>query len=269
MLLLLMVLYITAIFMTKLFGKKVNDNEKVQMYFGNIPRSMFTLFQIVTCEGWNEVARDMMEDDAIGFWISIVFIGFLMFTNLALLNLVMGIILENILTISNQDDPIEMMEKERIHSLNSLRKAFDEIDVDKDGHLTLDELRVALRSSETSVKQALAKMDVGMWDAGELFVLLDYDRSGTLSADEFTQGCMQARGSATARQVLELQCGSHRMWSNMHEQSETTLECIDKASARLSALENVMRLHQQACMEHEKRLVVIDQMVMSLLPDKS
>jgi len=256
MILLLMALYITAIFMTKLIGHKLKHHEKAQLYFGSMFKSMFTLFQIATLEGWNEVARDMMAEDAVGFWVSIVFVVFLMFTNLTLLNLVTGVILENLLTIDH-DDAIELVEKKRLDRLSSLRKAFDEADVNHDGVLTLEELKKTLQDPGSSVKRELARLDMGAWDAEELFVLLDYDQSGTLSADEFTRVCMEAFGPATAKQVLELQFRWYSMWSNIYTQSESTLQAIGQSNEQLSSLESVMECHQEALMARQKRLGAI------------
>ena len=77
MLLLILVIYLTAIFMTKLIGQasRLRENTEVQLYFGSIPKSMFTLFQLVTLEGRNEVARDMMDEYVLGLEIGLLFLN--------------------------------------------------------------------------------------------------------------------------------------------------------------------------------------------------
>lgn len=241
-LLLLVVLFITAIIVTKLIQRvdHLEHNEKAQMYFGSLIESMFTLFQLVTVEAWNDVARDMMDDDAIGFWVAILFVLFLCLTNLTLLNLMSGVIFDNVLKISKEDQSdhtIEAMERERIDCVCRLREAFEAADINHDGLLTLTELRDSLEKNE-QVMDELGKLGLGLWDAKEVFTLLDFDRSGSLTAEEFMEGCLRARGSATAKHMLGLQAATHHMWFNIHVQCSTSLKALVDLEERLAKMEN-------------------------------
>jgi len=56
-LMLLLIFYIFAVMFTQLF--ETNDNEFIQLHFGNLPSSILTLFQMMTMDEWADVLRDL------------------------------------------------------------------------------------------------------------------------------------------------------------------------------------------------------------------
>lgn len=269
--LLVLVLYVTAIFTTKLMGKNPHvqgDDGEAAMYFGTMLKSMFTLFQIVTLEGWNEVARHMMADDAVGFSVSIFFVLFLMFTNLALLNLITGVIFDNVLRLSKQVeiDHMEAMEKERLESILRLEKVFEEADFDNNGIITLDEFRDNVRSNE-AMQAELKRFGIGVYDAESLFVLLDYDCKGSLKAEEFVDGCLKARGPATAKQVLGLQTNANTMWSNAHSLGVCSHMKISSFEERLQNIEETLERLLKESVADDDLLNRVEDRLIKLLQD--
>merc|ERR1711977_771606 len=90
MLFLFLVVYVFAIYFTAFVGK-VSDDPDVRTWFATIPRSLFTLFVVLTLDEWPSLALTTM--DATANFIGLVFIIFVFVTNLTLLNLVTGVIL--------------------------------------------------------------------------------------------------------------------------------------------------------------------------------
>lgn len=80
---LLLLYYVFAVIATKLFGAAFPD------WFGNIGASMYTLFQIMTLEGWAEIARSVMEVFPRAWTFFVVYILVITFT---MLNLFIAII---------------------------------------------------------------------------------------------------------------------------------------------------------------------------------
>ena len=102
--LLLLVYYIYAIFGTRVFGAAMPE------YFGNLGRSFFTLFQIMTGEGWSEsIARPTMR---IYPYAWIYFISFIIVVSFVVLNIIIGLIIDNISEIKERKN--EPKEKERV-----------------------------------------------------------------------------------------------------------------------------------------------------------
>lgn len=94
--LLMIFFYIGAVISTTLFGELFPD------WFGNIGRSMYSLFQIMTLESWSMgIVRPVMEEFPYAW---IFFIPFIMVTTFMVLNLFIGIIVDAIATVKEQDN---------------------------------------------------------------------------------------------------------------------------------------------------------------------
>ena len=72
------------------------------MFFGTIGASMYTLFQIMTLEGWSEeIVRPVME---VYPYALVFFIPFIITTSFAVLNLFIGIIVDAMNIIHEKDE---------------------------------------------------------------------------------------------------------------------------------------------------------------------
>ena len=80
---LLLLFYVSAVLATKLFGAGEPE------LFGTIGASLFTLFQIMTLEGWADIARDMEEAYP---WAWMFFVPYILVTTFTMLNLFIAII---------------------------------------------------------------------------------------------------------------------------------------------------------------------------------
>jgi len=108
---LLVIFYVSAVMTTQIFG--VVDDTRMQDLYGTIGDSMFTLFQIMTLENWDEIAHTTME-----FFPSswAFFVVFIVVASFAVLNLFIGIIVDamNILheeaedSLAHRDHTAEM-----------------------------------------------------------------------------------------------------------------------------------------------------------------
>ena len=210
--LVIFILYACAVFMTITIGqdtatyepyKIISGGWDYQEYFGSVPRSMLTLFQVITLDDWaNGIARHVMSNQPA---MVIFFILFIIITSYGILNVVVGIIVERTLASAkvNEERNQRSQEKERTRVLHDLREIFEFADKDKSGTLTIDEFRSALRQPE--VERKLKLIDLPVSDAEELFNVLDGDGSGELSVEEFIGGCVRLKGPAKSKDLLAVQ----------------------------------------------------------------
>jgi voltage-gated sodium channel len=84
---------------TKLFG-----DDKPE-HFGTLGDSLFTLFTIMTLEGWVEVVKGVMEKHA---WAWLFFIIFIVVTTFMVLNLFIGVVVN-----AMQAEAVKHVEEER------------------------------------------------------------------------------------------------------------------------------------------------------------
>jgi voltage-gated sodium channel len=81
--LLVLMLYVAGVMSTKLFGATTPE------YFGNLGTSLFTLFQMMTGEGWPEVANQVMAQHPMAW---IFFVIYILLSTFVVLNLFIAVV---------------------------------------------------------------------------------------------------------------------------------------------------------------------------------
>ena len=81
--LLMLVLYVSAVMATKLFGAIAPE------LFGHLGASLFTLFQVMTVEGWPDIARPLMAQSPHAW---IFFVTYLLIATFMVLNLFIAVV---------------------------------------------------------------------------------------------------------------------------------------------------------------------------------
>jgi voltage-gated sodium channel len=96
---LMIIFYVAAVLATKIFGA-YPDPSMYDMY-GTIGSSMYTLFTVMTLEGWSE---NIAEPTMVFFpWAWAFFVPFIIITSFAVLNLFIGIIVDAMNIIQGKD----------------------------------------------------------------------------------------------------------------------------------------------------------------------
>lgn len=78
-----LVLYVAAVMATQLFGAISPE------FFGSLGASMFTLFQVMTVEGWPDIARGIMAEAPYAW---IFFVAYLLIATFMVLNLFIAVV---------------------------------------------------------------------------------------------------------------------------------------------------------------------------------
>jgi len=97
--LIMIIYYIAAVMATKLFGASFPQ------LFGGLGTTAFTLFQIMTLEGWSgEIVRPVMEVYPHAW---LFFVPFILITTFAVLNLIVGLIVSSMQEAASADERAE------------------------------------------------------------------------------------------------------------------------------------------------------------------
>lgn len=88
--LLVLVIYVSAVMATKLFG------EAAPTYFGDLGKSLWTLFQVMTGEGWPDVASEVMAEHPMAW---IFFLIFILLSTFVVLNLFLAVMVNAMETV--------------------------------------------------------------------------------------------------------------------------------------------------------------------------
>lgn len=92
--LLILIVYVFAVMATMMFGDRHEE------WFGTLGRSLFTLFQVMTLEGWAEISRKIMDEEPLAW---MFFIPFILVTTLTVLNLFVAIIVNSMQALHDED----------------------------------------------------------------------------------------------------------------------------------------------------------------------
>lgn len=232
--LILLVIFMYAVFFRKVIGsmqEAVQDPEMME-YFGSVPRSIFTFFQVMTLDAWGQIAWEAGDYFTLS---RTLFITFLMMTTYSIMNVVVAVIVDATLdqAVHQQEEIRKEQEKAAAVAAQRIQEVFRAADADGDGEVTKVEFLQAIEIEDTL--QYLHDVGIDTRQAENLFDILDYDESGALSATEFTEGMMRARGQAKAREVLTLQCGlwqseqkARREISALYEKVEVAMDELDR-----------------------------------------
>lgn len=135
--------YVAAVMATNMFGR--TDNPEVLQLFGDLPSSAYSLFQVMTMDGWRfEVVQKVVDDGhtmAPFFFLIFIFIA-----SFAILNLFIALIVEAL--AENQRETVEQLED-----------IVEEIDEDiEEGFIDADKEREKIIQLLTEIKAELADL---------------------------------------------------------------------------------------------------------------
>jgi len=217
--LLMLVLYIFAMIFVKTM--KDSSNEDVEIWFGSMGGSMFTLFQIMTLEGWPEIARTVWRTDE---WFMVFpILIFILISSFAIMNTFLAVIVERTLMegMDQRDDMLKRATAELHRAGDVLVSIFRMADGDNSGLISKQEFVAAL--TDPKVRQRLQEMELGEEfsclkpeEIGYIFETIDIDDSSQLNPQEFVDGLMQMRGAARARRIFELHCSMRKKHKMLH-----------------------------------------------------
>lgn len=180
---------------TETFG----ENEQVQLQFGSLPRAMFTLFQIMTFDGWGELVRPIAKEMPMALPIFMLFIGV---ASIVLFNLMTAIVVKNAFDAAEEDEEAlenaKKMEEER--SIDKLTEMFYEMDEDGSGTLSIEEFTDVL--DDVNFIRTMKTLDIDLEELPDIFEILD-DGDGQISTDEFITGIMTLQGPAMNKDMLK------------------------------------------------------------------
>ena len=88
-----LVTYVAAVMATNMYGD--TDNEEVALLFGDLPKSAYSLFQVMTMDGWRfEVVQKVIDDGNPYAWL--FFMIFIFIASFAILNLFIALVVDSL-----------------------------------------------------------------------------------------------------------------------------------------------------------------------------
>jgi len=246
LLLLVMIIYLFAILFTQgvldfQSSKEEETTDVVELsaplrhYWSTVPRSMFTLFISITGGvSWAEVVLPLSDVGQV--WVAL-FIAYICFTQMAVLNVLTGVFCQNAIDSAQHDQDLvtqSILAQKKMY-VKQIAAIFAEIDVDGSGTITIHEFRKHLQ--DESVQAIFDSLGLDASDVWTLFKLLDIDNDTVIELDEFVAGCLRLKGNAKGLDMAKL-CYEHK---SMAKRLGNFMKRTDTLLARLASGVCLMR----------------------------
>jgi len=170
--------------------------EDIREHFETLPTAMLSLF--LSFLGEAEFKNIIEVLGAISFWYCALYFVFILFTTLAIMNVIASIFVSDALELASHDRELtergEMMRARK--NMDVLSTLFQKMDVAGCGMLSMADFRQQLQEPEVQVLLSHFKFDIV--DSDSFFTLLDVDGNGTVDIEEFVVGCLRMHGKSNA-----------------------------------------------------------------------
>lgn len=204
-----------------------------KQYFGTVFRSMFTLLQVLTLDGWcDDIVRHVVYRQPV---MGVFFICFILLTSFGLMNVVVGIIVENTLAAAQVVDKRkeEKLARHRKETVQQLVAILSRSDSKRSGLISLEELRAANQS--VIVQKKFESIVLQFEEVEHVFTLLDVDRSGKIELLRFENACRELVGGGKRRDIAQVEVNMGTL-ANRLDKLDNKFGLIEREVATIAAM---------------------------------
>eukprot|EP00930_Biecheleria_cincta_P070519 TRINITY_DN58157_c0_g1_i1.p1 TRINITY_DN58157_c0_g1~~TRINITY_DN58157_c0_g1_i1.p1 ORF type:complete len:596 (+),score=103.18 TRINITY_DN58157_c0_g1_i1:97-1884(+) len=181
----------------------LDEAKEVNGSFGSLYECMISLYCAVTggndWMAYGSLLRKLDPSRELYFWVFMFYVGFCV---VGLLNVVTGIFVDSAVTTRTEDEVVDSFNDEMQRRSQEIKRIFHEADVDGVGSLSFNQFKEHLESPW--VRAYFSGLDIDPEEATIIFTLMDTDKNGRLSVNEFIDGTMKLKGSARSVDLLLL-----------------------------------------------------------------
>eukprot|EP00747_Dinoflagellata_sp_TGD_P115767 gnl/TRDRNA2_/TRDRNA2_172235_c1_seq5.p1 gnl/TRDRNA2_/TRDRNA2_172235_c1~~gnl/TRDRNA2_/TRDRNA2_172235_c1_seq5.p1 ORF type:complete len:633 (-),score=144.64 gnl/TRDRNA2_/TRDRNA2_172235_c1_seq5:55-1953(-) len=244
--LMLFVLYVCSIILVRTVGQIPEDHQDydfLQMHFGTIFRSMFSLFELMV-NPYLDPYHGILGDQVI---LSVFIIAFVIFGSFGMVALLTGVIHESMFekNMVRMEDDRAARDSKRKAMIQRCGELFDEIEHDEEGEAVRQELLILLpKVSDMFKDQGMVIADT---DFEELVEIMDTDYSGTVSKKEFTAFLLQLAEGLRPMLLMQLRMSITRFVKDRFDEYDQVAlkRCEQAESSSKTMLKELLDAKQQ------------------------
>eukprot|EP00929_Paragymnodinium_shiwhaense_P027112 TRINITY_DN1598_c0_g1_i1.p1 TRINITY_DN1598_c0_g1~~TRINITY_DN1598_c0_g1_i1.p1 ORF type:complete len:697 (+),score=94.87 TRINITY_DN1598_c0_g1_i1:67-2157(+) len=181
-------------------NEQIPLEERLQLYryFGTFTNALFSMYEL-TMANWVPIARTVVDN--VGEWYMLFFVTYRTIVGFALLKVVTAIFNAETFRVSQSDDDIMLLHKERQVAIHTrrMKQLLFEGDVSGDGKLGFDEFQHLMKDKR--VQKWLLAQEIEFTDLKLAFKMLDQDGDGSISTDELVRGLSRMKGVARSMEM--------------------------------------------------------------------
>lgn len=194
-----------------------DSTAELRKHFGSLPASTLSLFMAMS--GGEDWATILSSLEPLSRQYTFLFLIFISFAILALLNVVTAVFINAALQRSNNDRELavqqELESKDELAAI--IQQVFIELDVNHSGSLSIDEFEKHI--DDEKIQAYLRSRQIDICQVRTIFALLDVDGTGDVDMEEFVQGVLRLKGGATSMDLAVL---TYRVEYILHRMSALT-----------------------------------------------
>jgi len=233
----LITLYIFAILANGFFYSDKLENAGFDMegHFGTIPKTMLTLFQVMTLDSWySSIGRPIGK---VYPGAQLFFAAYVLVASFGLMNLLTAIFIDSLNVMNKEGAYEEQQEKEEQKKLllAAMEQVFTEYDRDKSGELDKKEMADALKKFRSQAYlEAFASVGLDLAMIEAMIKHADQDMNGKVNLQEFTDGINDMEHGTVKADIWAVQ-GKIAMLSTQLKQQEKLIADQSKMIRALHA----------------------------------
>eukprot|EP00929_Paragymnodinium_shiwhaense_P067691 TRINITY_DN34036_c0_g1_i1.p1 TRINITY_DN34036_c0_g1~~TRINITY_DN34036_c0_g1_i1.p1 ORF type:complete len:563 (+),score=59.67 TRINITY_DN34036_c0_g1_i1:106-1794(+) len=203
-----LVMMATAIFLIYMLQAELENDSipleerlKLYKYFGTFTNGLFSMYEI-TMGGWVGITRTVVDTAGDGY--ILFFVVYRTIVGFAVLSVINSIFNAETLRITQSDDEVLLLHKEREMAANvrRVRRLMLEADGSNDGVISFEEFMVVIQ--DPAIKRWLLAQGIAITDVDLAFRMIDESGDGRLSVEELVRGLDKLKGVASNADVIAI-----------------------------------------------------------------
>mmetsp|Transcript_63183 Transcript_63183/g.150666 ORF Transcript_63183/g.150666 Transcript_63183/m.150666 type:complete len:484 (+) Transcript_63183:247-1698(+) len=201
--------------------------QQVHVYFENVPRAFFALFQVTTTDNWEYIATPLITLHPMWRIFFVLFIVFMAWTMISILTAVAS---DSMIaaTTDRKEQELKEAERKQRQFMIFLRDAFYEADTDGNGRLDRDEFQTMMEKEFVQQQMKKLGVNLSLEELQKAWDVLDVDEQGELTIDIFVSGLSYLQERLSAIHVVNVDYNLKRASARMLKRMEKVTEYLEE-----------------------------------------
>lgn len=229
------------------------DIIRVQRYFHDVGTGLFTLFQLTTCDNWDEIANPLI---AINPWWRVFFVFFIGLASWTMMAVLTAEASDRMIEATSVKKENVLLNREKRHKefIHFLRDAFLDADADGNGLLDKEEFQALMEKDFVTKQMKALGILLSQDELMKAWDMLDVDDSGELTIDEFVDGLGHLQEGLATKHIVNVDYSLKRVERQVEERLSGIQQAMTAVQDQNSVILDVIKTQEQSDSVHQPSL---------------